>query len=416
MRVLKKSSSPSPLSYSNRKGPVLPPEMLTPTFSRAIGSYFVDDQGHRYLDLGSGGHVANCGWNNPEVFKAFEDQLQAGLTFVPPGNNHPGQEQLIAKWNRLLAYTNHGWTYFQGVTQSESIDIGIQAARNYTGRKGVLSFQRSHHGVTLGAGKASGLFQEPYFTKLPLPSADPKGKWQVLEKLNAALEAQPKPAVLVMETMNTAAGLVYVPDLEFYDSIFQACRRNGVLVMMDESNVGLFRTGKLFSFQHFELIPDIVVVGKALGNGLVPISTAMMKQEIGRCIDSRSAYGWTPLSAATALATLHFLTESGLEGQVLRKGEFFQRKLKILERQSPVVHEVRGMGLEIGMEFRIDGRPLGTKDQHGFQDALLQQGLLAQFQGEKHTTLIIAPPLTISTDQINDAVRGIEAAIQDHFG
>lgn len=379
---------------------------------QASGVYLEDQMGRQILDLSSGGHVVNCGWNNPTILNGVIQCLQSGPAYVPPESKHPDRLVLASLFDRQLAYTNHTWRYFYGVSRGESMDVGIAAARKFTGRKGVLSFRYSDHGTTMGARAASYQYQDAHFKKLSFPSSDPLGQAQVLRELENLLQSKNKPALLLLESMHPAAGLIYTPDVYFYESLFRTCRQHGVLILADESNLGLYRTGKLFSFQHFNLIPDIIVVGKALGNGVVPISSTLMKQEIGCQIDYHSALGWNSTSVAAALSTLGYLKQHRLGTQSAQKGAYFRDQLNVLKRKYDLISEVRGLGLELGLEFRVADRPLSRHHSSRIQSELLKQKVLAQFCKYHSSTLLITPPLTITLDQIDEGVQAIQRTVE----
>ncbi len=375
----------------------------TVTFVRGRGTELWDDQGRRYLDFLCGLAVTSLGHAHPAVAEAVCAQAQTLLHVSNLFGTQPGP-QVAATLDRLLG---GGGQVFLCNSGAEANECAIKLARRWggRGRHGVVSTYGSFHGRTLATLTATGqpTKHEPF---QPLPEGFRYAAWNDLDDL--ARQVDPTVVAGVLLEPVQGEGGVNVPDPAFLAGVRALCDERGVLLIMDEVQTGLGRTGRWWGFEHAGIRPDIVTSAKALGNG-VPIGACWARREVAESFqpgDHGSTFGGQPLASAAALAVLRVMEEEDVPTRAVAGGARLSKALEAL----PGVAEVRGPGLLIAAE--LDAAVLAAHEggAKGVQARLLESGLVTN--AVTSTALRFAPPLLVSDEEIDEAVgivRGVLA-------
>ncbi|HVM67627.1 MAG TPA: acetylornithine/succinylornithine family transaminase [Acidimicrobiales bacterium] len=374
----------------------------TVTFVRGRGTELWDDQGRRYLDFLCGLAVTSLGHAHPAVAEAICAQAQTLLHVSNLFGTEPGP-QVAATLDRLLG---GGGQVFLCNSGAEANECAIKLARRWggRGRHGVVSAYGSFHGRTLATLTATGqpTKHEPF---QPLPEGFRYAAWNDLDDLARQLDPTAVAAVL-LEPVQGEGG-VNVPDPGYLTGVRALCDERGVLLIMDEVQTGLGRTGRWWGFEHAGARPDIVTSAKALGNG-VPIGACWARQDVASAFqpgDHGSTFGGQPLASAAALATLRVMEEEDVPARAAAAGAHLSKALEAV----PGVASVRGPGLLIGAELEpavLEAHEGGAK---GVQARLLEAGLVVN--AVTATALRFAPQLLVSDDEIEEAVGTVRAVL-----
>lgn len=367
---------------------------LFPTYQRwdiepatAEGSVIFGKDGKEYLDFTSGIGVCNLGHRPKGVEQAVKEQL--GL-FWHVSNLFPQTAQEQAA--KCLAEAAGLGSVFFANSGAEANEAAIKLARKATGRTKIISFLQSFHGRTFAGMAATGQdkikqgFGSMLETFVHVPFNDIAG----LEK-----ELDIDTAAVMLEVIQGEGG-IHVAEPEFLKAVEAACRKYGALLIIDEIQTGIGRTGKPFAFQHFSLTPDLVTVAKGLGSGL-PIGAVIGRESLNKHFgpgSHGSTFGGNPVSIAAAKATMEIIFEQGFLQQTIDKGhilfDLLEKELASLE----IVKEIRGIGMMAGIEVEAELKPLLAD--------LRKAGLLALPAGENVIRLL--PPLTVRVQEIEKAV------------
>lgn len=343
------------------------------------GCYVWDLDGKRYLDLVAGIAVNSLGHCHPAVSRAIQEQCEK---LVHCSNLYWIENQVnLAKL--LVEKSGLGKAFFCN-SGAEANEAAIKLARKWgKGEKyHIITMQKSFHGRTLGSLAATA--QEKYQKAFrPLPegfSAVPLGDLEALEK-----EIRPETCAVMLEPIQGESG-INVPAQEYMQGVQDLCRKHGILLILDEVQTGLGRTGRSFCFQNFGLEPDIVSLAKAIANG-VPMGAILAKTEVADCFqpgDHASTFGGTPIATAAGLAACSILLDDDFLANVRETGQYFRAQLRAIgERHPGLIREVRGLGLMIGCELTGSAKEAAT--------ALLEQGVLVNSIGDH--VLRFVPPL-----------------------
>ncbi len=360
-------------------------------FTHGSGTKLFDSQGRRYTDFFTGIAVSSLGHGHPKFLEAVKAQLDKLIHVSNYYYNEP--QALLAE--QLVASTCAGRVFF-GNTGAEANEGAVKLARKYhkarnKNRFEVISLVNSFHGRTLAMVAATGQekYQKPYE---PLPTGFvnvPAGDIDALE--NAITNHT---AAVLLETIQGEGGVIEL-GREYLQQVADLCKINGVLLILDEVQTGIGRTGKLFSYEHFGIEPDIFTAAKALGGG-IPIGAILAKEEVAAAFtpgDHGTTFGGNPLACAAGLAVMSILKEEGLIEQCATTGTYFKNKLLELKAGQPAVADVRGMGLMLGIE--LDGAvPVKNVAKHA-----LHHGYVVGTAN--HNTLRFLPPFTITREEID---------------
>lgn len=369
------------------------------------GATFEDVNGKVFIDCLGGYGIYNCGHRHPKVMKAVMDQLKRQAL-----HSQELLDPLRAMLADLLADLTPGDLQYSFFTNSgtESIEGALKLARLHTGRKGFIAATRAFHGKSLGSltGTSKAVFRRPYLPLIPGFHHVPFGDADIIEKIIKANEfIGEEIAAVILEPIQGEGGVIVPPD-DYLPAVREVCSRHGVLLILDEVQTGMGRTGKMFCCEHYGVVPDILCLGKAFGGGVMPIgafvSTAHIWQEmIPNPFLHTTTFGGNPIACAAAIAAVNVILEEGLIERSAELGAFFLDGLKDLAaRYGSVCVEARGKGLMLGVEFISD--EAGYEVAKGlFENSVLVAGTLVNAK-----TLRFEPPLTISKSQI-ETVLGI---------
>jgi acetylornithine/N-succinyldiaminopimelate aminotransferase len=377
--------------------PTYPPPPVT--FVRGEGSYLFDVDGRRYLDCLSGLAVTSLGHSHPAVAAALHDQASTLVHVSNLFGTEPGPE-VARTLDRLVGDGEPaGGQVFFCNSGAEANECAIKLVRRAggRGRHAVVSAYGSFHGRTLATLHATGqpAKHEPF---QPLPEGFRHVAWDDLDALAAALD--PGVAAVLLEPVQGEGG-VKPASRAYFHGVRRLCDERGVLLVVDEVQTGLGRTGRWFGFQHLGVRPDVVTMAKALGNG-VPIGACWARAGVAAAFepgDHATTFGGQPLATAAARAVLAVMQAEDVPARAARAGARFRERLEGL----PSVAGVRGLGLLLAVE-------LSGRDARGVNRALLDAGVVAN--AVTPTALRLAPSLLISNDEIDEATTIIEKVLQ----
>jgi predicted acetylornithine/succinylornithine family transaminase len=370
--------------------PTYPPPRVT--FVRGEGSYLFDADGRRYLDCLSGLAVTSLGHAHPAVAEALTRQSSTLLHVSNLFGSEPGPE-VARTLDRLVGDGEPaGGRVFFCNSGAEANECALKLARRFGGhgRFVVVSTYGSFHGRTLATLHATGqpTKHEPF---QPLPEGFRHVAWNDLDALASTLD--PGVAAVMLEAVQGEGG-INPASPEYFRGVRKLCDERGALLVVDEVQTGLGRTGRWFGFQHFGVQPDVVTMAKALGNG-VPIGACWARADVAEAFrpgDHATTFGGQPLATAAARAVLAVMESENVPARAARAGARFGERLASL----PAVAGVRGFGLLLGVE-------LVDRDAAAVTAALLDAGLVAN--AVTPTALRLAPSLLISDDEIDEAVE-----------
>ena len=359
---------------------------------KAEGIYLYSPSGERFIDLVSGIAVSNTGHRHPAVLQAIRVQLDKYLHLNVYGEFIQSPQVLLAAKLASLLPEKLDSVYFVN-SGSEAIEGALKLAKRFTGRTEILSFIDSYHGSTHGSLSILGneTLKNAFRPLLPDTRLIEFNNYCHLEKIST------RTACVVIELVQAEAGIIPVEEYFLYQ-LKKRCAKDGVLIIVDDVQMGMGRTGKLFSFEHHEFVPDILVLAKALGAGM-PLGAFIASKKIMDTLAFNpelghiTTFGGHPVSCAAALAGLEVLLTEGLLQKVEEKGAMFADKLS----GHPAIGEIRRVGLALGID-------LATPEKRGlFMESALKQGLIVDWYLFRPATFRIAPPLTITNDEIDMA-------------
>jgi acetylornithine/N-succinyldiaminopimelate aminotransferase len=358
------------------------------TFVRGEGTRLWDDKGNEYLDFLSGLAVTSLGHANPVVAEALYDQARTLLHVSNLFATVP-QEEVATALDELLG--GDGLVFFCN-SGAEANECAIKLARKFGGRGKhvVVSAYGSFHGRTLATLHATGQPQK-HETFQPLPEGFRHVAWNDLDALEGALDVSV--AAVLLEPVQGEGGVNPASEA-YFKGVRRLCDERGILMIVDEVQTGLGRTGKWFGFEHFDVRPDVVTMAKALGNG-VPIGACWAKRDVATAFepgDHATTFGGQPLATAAARAVLSEMRRIDAPALAARAGTRLMQALS----DTPGVAVVRGLGLLIAAQLE-EGR-----DAKAIASACLDAGLVVN--AVTPTALRLAPPLTVSDAEIDDAV------------
>jgi len=377
---------------------------LFPTYSKweiepesAKGSYLYDKEGKTYLDFTSGIGVCNLGHCHEEVKASVEEQLNK---FWHVSNMYP--IELQEKTAELLTKASGLDLVFFSNSGAEANEAAIKLARKATGKTKIITFLQSFHGRTFATMSATGQEKIKH------------GYGPMLEKFEylpyndvTALEASIKEdvAAVMLEVVQGEGG-VHPATKEFLQGVEALCKENNVLLIIDEIQTGIGRTGKPFAFQHYEIQPDIISVAKGLGNG-IPTGAIVAKANLKEFFGPGShgtTFGGNPLAMAAAAKTLEIIFEESFLNEVQQKSEWTYTNLQEKISSIPIVKDIRGLGLMIGIELIL---PVNS-----ILSDLRSEGLIVLNAGENVIRLL--PSLTTSTEEMEKAISILEKNLKIH--
>lgn len=372
---------------------------------RGLGTTVWDAEGREYLDFLGGIAVNALGHCHPRVVEAICDQARklihcSNLYYIEPQ----------VKLARLLAENSFGDKVFFCNSGAEAIEGAIKLARRCSslvhgpGRYEVISARNSFHGRTLAALAATG--QTRYHEGFePLPAGFTHVPFNDLDALQEAVTA--RTCAVLLEPVQGEGG-IHPADPAYLQGVARVCRHNGLLLIFDEIQCGLGRTGRMFAYQHYGVEPDIMVLAKALGGGMA-IGAVVARREVAEAFTPgthASTFGGNPLACAAALAVMDVILSEDLPGRAAATGRYFAEKLASLRARFPGVVAVRGLGLMLGLELSRPGQEVVGE--------CLRRGLLVNCTAER--VIRFLPPLTVTAQEVDRAVGILAEALAEAGG
>ena len=411
----KKVLAKTPLETGNSSFVAKTQEFVMSTYARlpvalvrGAGSYVWDADGKKYLDFFSGLAVNNLGHSHPRIVAAIQKQA-ATLLHVSNVFHIPSQSAVA----EFLVNHSFGDRVFFCNSGAEANEGAIKLARKYSLKKygkvsgdknqryEIVTMHNSFHGRTLATITATG---QPKYQKgfEPLMPGFRYATFGDIESLKAAVTDQT--CAVLLEPIQGEGG-VKIATEDYFKKVRHFCDERGLLLILDEVQTGVGRTGKWFAYEHFGITPDIVTSAKALGSG-VPIGAMIAREEVAAVFepgDHASTFGGNPLSTTAALETLKVIEEEGLLQKATEMGDYLQEKIRQLIQKKPdLVLSVRGLGLMIAIELSVEGKPVAMR--------CLEKGLLINAVQEK--TLRILPPLTVSKAEIDEFIAILQTTLK----
>ncbi|MEH6938807.1 acetylornithine transaminase [Bacillus sp. JJ664] len=367
-------------------------------FVKGNGSYLIDDQNKQYLDFLSGIAVCNLGHCHPKIVSALHNQIES-LWHVSNLFTIKKQEEVASI---LCNSFENGLAFFCN-SGTEANEAAIKLARKYTGKSHIISFQQSFHGRTFGSMAATGQpkIHEGFgdmlngFTYVPFND---------LEALQA--EITENTGAIILEVIQGEGGVI-VGEEDFFEGIAALCEKYELLLIVDEVQTGIGRTGTMFAYEQTPLKPDIITIAKGLGNG-IPVGALIGDKKLASAFSygsHGSTFGGNYLAMTSAYETVNIINQKEFLSTVKEKGVYLKNKLSELMKQFPIVEDIRGKGLMIGIECNQNVSLLVEK--------LLKNGLIVGTAGANIIRLL--PPLTISHEEIDEAVFCIKEVLSQFF-
>jgi acetylornithine/N-succinyldiaminopimelate aminotransferase len=368
---------------------------------KAEGSYIYGKDGRAYLDFVAGVSANTLGHSHPKVVNAIKEQADKYLHVMVYGEY--AQEKPVELCRLLAEATPEPLevTYLVN-SGAEAIDGALKLAKRYTGREEIISMKNSYHGNTHGALSVSGneFHKREFRPLLPMISFIEFNNEEEFSKITE------KTACVIAETIQGAAGFL-TPSQNYFKNLKKRCEEVGALLILDEIQPGFGRTGKLFSFEHYDMVPDILVMGKGMGGG-VPVGAFMSSAEIMKSLQHSpklghiTTFGGNPLIAAASFATLKEVLESSLMNEVEEKEKLFRELLV-----HPKIKKVNGRGLMLAVELESPEYTLDVAKR------CMEKGLIVFWQLYRNEFMRISPPLTISKEEIKKGCEIILEALNE---
>lgn len=383
--------------FQSYKDYILPTYTKTPLiFVKGKGSRLWDIDSREFLDFFPGWGVGNLGHCHPKVMQAVRDQVSK-LVFIPNNYYHIPQAKLAKELVNSLGYPAKVFFCNSGAEANEG---AIKLSRKFgQGRYEVITFENSFHGRTLAALAATG--QKKYQAGFdPLPQGFKIVKFNDLSAVKSALTD--KSVAILLELIQGEGG-VNLADKDFILGLRKICDERKMLLIFDEVQTGIGRTAELFCYKHYGVTPDVMTLAKALGGGL-PIGAMVVKSEISDILGPgmhASTFGGGPVICRAALAVLKTIRKEKLLAKAKRSGEYLFAKLAQLKNKYPVIKDLRGKGLMVGVELEIEGKTVVQK--------CLENNLLINCTHDK--VLRLMPALNVTKKEIDKAVAILDKVL-----
>ena len=366
------------------------------TIEKGVGAHVWDVNGKEYIDCMGGYGVAIVGHQNKRVVKAIKDQVDKIITVHSSLYNKTREEFL----KTLIGLAPKGLTQVHlNNSGAEAIEAAIKFARKFTGKKGMVAMKGSYHGKSLGA---LSLTFNPKYKKAfePLVEKVSFASFGDIESLRSTIDEDT--AFVILEPIQGESGINVAPD-GFLQEVRKICDEKGILLIFDEIQAGLGRTGRLWACEHWKTTPDILCLAKGIAGG-VPMGATLVRPDILASMskgEHSSTFGGNPLSCAAGIATLQALTQDGLIENSQKMGEFFREGLEKLKEKHPIIREIRGKGLMIGVELKFEVKDILMN--------LMKEGVLMLYSGRN--ILRILPPLVINKDDITKVLETLDKVL-----
>ena len=360
------------------------------TIEKGLGAHVWDVNNKEYIDCMGGYGVALVGHRNERVVSAIKSQIDKIITVHSSLYSKTREEFLetlfkVAPKGLTQAHLNN--------SGAEAIEAGMKFARKFTGKKGMVSMNGSYHGKSMGA---LSLTFNPKYRKSFQPLVDkvtfsPFGN---IESLRETIDDDT--AFIILEPIQGESGIHVAPD-GFLQDVRKLCDDNGILLIFDEIQAGLGRTGRMWASEHWDTAPDILCIAKGIAGG-VPMGVTMVRPDILDCIskgEHSSTFGGNPLSCAAGTATLQALTQDGLIDNADKMGKLFRDGLERLKEKHTIIREIRGKGLMIGVELKFEVKNILMEG--------IEKNLLLLYSGRNILRLL--PPLVITEEEVTKSLE-----------
>jgi acetylornithine/LysW-gamma-L-lysine aminotransferase len=361
---------------------------------RGKGARLWDAEGKEYIDCVGGHGVANVGHANPTVIQALKEQAQR-LWVCPNGFYNDRRAQLLAELVRVAPPGIE--RVFLCNSGTEAVEAALKFARSSTGRTKIVAAMRGFHGRTFGALSATWRkeYREPFEPLVPGFEFAPYNRLERMEQM-----VNDETAAVILEVVQGEGG-VNPGDPDYLRGVQALCQERGALFIVDEVQTGFGRTGQMFASHHYDLQPDLMCVAKGIASGF-PMGAVLIGARVGKLPPKShgTTNGGSPLACATALATIHYIESEGLPQRAAELGAQLMDGLKGIS--SPLVREVRGLGLMVGVELKEKSAP--------YLAALAERGVLALSAGP--TVMRFLPPLVISAEEVETVVEQVAHVLQ----
>ncbi len=366
------------------------------TVERGIGSHVWDINGKEYIDCMGGYGVALVGHQNKRVNKAIKDQVDKIITVHSSLYNKTREEFL----ETLIGLAPKGFTQVHlNNSGAEAIEAAIKFARKFTGKKGMVAMKGSYHGKSFGA--LSITFNPKYKKAFePLVEKVSYASYGDINELRSVVDQDT--AFVILEPIQGESGINVAPD-GFLQDVRKLCDEKGILLIFDEIQAGLGRTGRLWACEHWNTVPDIMCLAKGIAGG-VPMGATLVRPDILASMskgEHSSTFGGNPLSCAAGIAALKALTEDGLIENSEKMGKIFRDGLEKLKDKHTIIREVRGKGLMIGVELKFEVKNILMN--------LMKEGVLMLYSGRN--ILRILPPLVITEEDITKVLQTLDVVL-----
>jgi 4-aminobutyrate aminotransferase/(S)-3-amino-2-methylpropionate transaminase len=398
----------------------------------ASGAIIRDVSGREFIDCFAGISVVNAGHCNPKInaaAKAQIDKLVHCASYIyhsQPTANLAEKIAQITPGNRLRKsfFANSG---------AEAIEGALKVARLFTGKHEIISLQQSFHGRTWGTLSITGnqgrkkrggpyapgiaFAPAPYAYRSPWPNDPEKFATHCAKTLEEVIRFSTAGdvAAFIAEPVMGEGGII-VPPQNYFREVKEVLDRHGILFIADEVQSGFGRTGKMFAIEHYGVEPDILVTAKGIANGY-PLAAFTTRDEIAAAFrpgDHLSTFGGNPVCCAAALANIEFFEEERLCEQSEEKGRYAITRLRSLQQRLPIIGEVRGLGLMIGIELvKDESLTPAVAEAEAVRDTCFKAGVLIGVGGTNANVLRLQPPLVITQEQLETALEVLESAITE---
>ena len=368
------------------------------TIEKGVGAHVWDVDGKEYIDCMGGYGVALVGHQNKRVNDAIKEQIDKIITVHSSLYNKTREEFL----KTLIGLAPKGLTQVHlNNSGAEAIEAAMKFARKFTGKKGMVAMKGSYHGKSFGA---LSLTFNPKYRKAfaPLVEKVSFASYGDMESLRSVIDDDT--AFIILEPIQGESGIIVAPD-NFLQQVRELCDEKGILLIFDEIQAGLGRTGRLWACDHWNTAPDILCLAKGIAGG-VPMGATLVRPDILASMgkgEHSSTFGGNPISCAAGTAALKALTEDGLIENSEKMGKMFREGLEKLKENHTMIREIRGKGLMIGIEMKFEVRDILM--------GLIKKGVLMLYSGRN--ILRILPPLVISEEDVTKVLHALDSILTE---
>ena len=368
------------------------------TIEKGVGAHVWDADGKEYIDCMGGYGVALVGHKNERVNNAIKEQIDKIITVHSSLYNKTREEFLTT----LIGLAPKGLTQVHlNNSGAEAIEAAMKFARKFTGKKGMVAMKGSYHGKSFGA---LSLTFNPKYRKAfaPLVEKVSFASYGDIESLRSVVDEDT--AFVILEPIQGESGIIVAPE-GFLQDVRKLCDEKGIVLIFDEIQAGLGRTGRLWACDHWNTAPDILCLAKGIAGG-VPMGATLVRPDILASIskgEHSSTFGGNPISCAAGTAALKAITEDGLIENSEKMGKLFREGLEELKEKHQMIREIRGKGLMIGIEMKFE-----VKD---ILFGLIKKGVLMLYSGRN--ILRILPPLVISEDDVTKVLHALDLVLTE---